>query len=293
MHDIVFIGHLCHDEDWGPEGRRGVHAGGAALYGAAAAARAGRRVAAHLLCSPSDVPALAPLRGLGVEVIPIPSRETTRVRVIHPDGNLENRRIVTLSYAGRFEEGMIPPLSARFVHLAGCNDHEFTPRFVRAMKERGYSLSADLQSFVRRNHPETGEMSFQDDPEAREVVGMLDRVKLDVTEARRLTGAPRVREALAVVSSWGCPEVVITATEGVHVRHGQEECFAPFTPRRTAGRTGRGDTTFGAYLAWRLDHDSRESARFAAALASLKMENPGPFAGSLEDVLRRMREGAG
>jgi hypothetical protein len=32
-----------------------------------------------------------------------------------------------------------------------------------------------------------------------------------------------------------------------------------------------------------------ESLRFAATLASIKMETPGPFRGSLEDVLSRMR----
>jgi sugar/nucleoside kinase (ribokinase family) len=59
--------------------------------------------------------------------------------------------------------------------------------------------------------------------------------------------------------------------------------------RSNEGRTGRGDTTFGAYLARRLDHSIEESLRFAAAVVSIKMESPGPFRGSIEDVLARMR----
>jgi hypothetical protein len=43
-------------------------------------------------------------------------------------------------------------------------------------------------------------------------------------------------------------------------------------------------------LAWRLDHDVAASLKFAAALVSIKMETPGPFRGSLEDVLKRIDE---
>jgi sugar/nucleoside kinase (ribokinase family) len=38
----------------------------------------------------------------------------------------------------------------------------------------------------------------------------------------------------------------------------------------------------------RLTHGPAESLKFAAALVSIKMETPGPFAGTLEDVLARM-----
>ncbi|MFL7792422.1 MAG: carbohydrate kinase, partial [Anaerolineae bacterium] len=56
------------------------------------------------------------------------------------------------------------------------------------------------------------------------------------------------------------------------------------------GRTGRGDTTFAAYLSWRQKHDVEKSLRFAAALVSLKMESPGPFQGTLDEVMKRIEE---
>jgi sugar/nucleoside kinase (ribokinase family) len=56
------------------------------------------------------------------------------------------------------------------------------------------------------------------------------------------------------------------------------------------GRTGRGDTTFAGYLARRLDEGPAEALRFAAALVSIKIETPGPFQGTLSDVLSRMNE---
>jgi hypothetical protein len=39
-----------------------------------------------------------------------------------------------------------------------------------------------------------------------------------------------------------------------------------------------------------MDHDVAESLKFAAAMVSIKMETPGPFAGTLDGVLKRMRE---
>jgi sugar/nucleoside kinase (ribokinase family) len=65
--------------------------------------------------------------------------------------------------------------------------------------------------------------------------------------------------------------------------------YEKFSNQSVVGRTGRGDTAFAAYLAYRLDHEVTESLRFAAALVSLKMESPGPFGGTLADVLARMQ----
>ncbi|MCE5265045.1 MAG: carbohydrate kinase, partial [Deltaproteobacteria bacterium] len=65
---------------------------------------------------------------------------------------------------------------------------------------------------------------------------------------------------------------------------------APFDPENLSGRTGRGDTCFISYVAWRMNHGIEESLRYAAALTSLKMEKPGPFLGTQEEVLARMKK---
>jgi sugar/nucleoside kinase (ribokinase family) len=38
----------------------------------------------------------------------------------------------------------------------------------------------------------------------------------------------------------------------------------------------------------RLKHGIEESLRYAAALTSIKMEKPGPFEGTMDEVLQRM-----
>ena len=72
----------------------------------------------------------------------------------------------------------------------------------------------------------------------------------------------------------------------------QTPCFfnEKFSNSNVSGRTGRGDTTFAAYLSRRLTYDVAESLKFAAALVSIKMETPGPFSGTLEDVMQRIKE---
>jgi sugar/nucleoside kinase (ribokinase family) len=55
--------------------------------------------------------------------------------------------------------------------------------------------------------------------------------------------------------------------------------------RQDSPGNGRGDTTIAAYMSWRRDHSPAESLKFAAALISIKMEKPGPFNGSLEEML--------
>ena len=86
--------------------------------------------------------------------------------------------------------------------------------------------------------------------------------------------------------------MLVTATEGVLARAEGRTLFRKFSNANSSGRTGRGDTTFAGYLAWRREHGVEESLRYAAALTSLKMETQGPFRGTAEQVLERLRRGA-
>ena len=113
-------------------------------------------------------------------------------------------------------------------------------------------------------------------------------MKLDITEAEILTGTRNLEEAGMLVEEWGAIETILTCSGGVFARYKGNTFFEKFSNRNSQGRTGRGDTVMGAYLVRRIDHDVQVSLSFAAALASIKMETPGPFRGSLEDVLARM-----
>lgn len=287
--DIAFIGHICFDEVIPFRGTPRVAPGSAVLCGALAAARVGKRVAVVTRMAPRDGSLLEPLRKNGVAVHVIPAAETTYVVTAHPSSDVDERRICHKANAGFFRLDDLPSLAAGRVHLAGISDREFDPAFIAGLQEEGRRVSADMQSFVRHLQPSSGDVDFRDVPGKEEIVRRLDAVKLDVVEARVLTGTGDLERAAGIIAAWGCPEVVITRADGVLALVEGKAFYEKFSNRSVAGRTGRGDTAFAAYLARRIDHDAPDALKFAAALASLKMETPGPFAGTLDDVLARMR----
>jgi sugar/nucleoside kinase (ribokinase family) len=288
--DLAFIGHMCLDEVVPYQGTPRVAPGSAVLCGALAAARVGKRVAVITRMAPQDRSILAPMQQAGIEIHLVPSAKTTSMKVVHPTSDVDERELTQLASAGFFALEEIPRLTARQVHLAGITDQEFDLELVRSLRQSVYRLSADMQSFVRQVQPGTGQIAFRDVPEKAEIARHLDMVKLDVVEAKLLTGSDDLETAARTVERWGCPEVVITRADGVLARAGGRTFYEKFTNRSVVGRTGRGDTTFAGYMARRLDDGPAEALRFAAALVSIKMETPGPFQGTLDDVLSRMNE---
>lgn len=289
MYDVTFIGHMCFDEIVPFQGEAVVAPGSAVLCGAMAAVRTGKRIAVVVRMAEEDRDIIRPMRDAGIDVFIDPTDVTTYNRVVHPTADVDVREMVMLRDSGLFKAETLPLFDSRCVHLAGISDREFDLELMRGLKAKGYSLSTDMQSFVRQVDPETREIHFRDVPEKREIISMLDKVKLDVVEGELLTGRSDIVQAAAIIESWGCPEVVVTQSEGVVALVEGREYYEKFSNRSIVGRTGRGDTTFASYLCRRLGRDPAESLKFAAALVSLKMETPGPFSGTLEDVLERMR----
>jgi sugar/nucleoside kinase (ribokinase family) len=289
-YDVAFVGHMCWDEITHLGGEPAVAPGSAVLCGAMVAARVGKRVAAVVKMSEKDAHILQPMKDVGVDTYLVPSDVTTYSRVVHESENMDQRRLFLVRSAGLITMNDMPPLDARCLHLAGISDSEFDLRLIRGLQENDFSLSVDMQSFVRHIDPATREIRFEDVREKEAIVSAMDKVKLDVVEAKILTGTDDLEKASQIVASWGCPEVVITHAQGVLARVNGATFYEKFSNTSNRGRTGRGDTTFSAYLCWRLDHDVATSLKFAAALVSIKMESVGPFKGTLEDVARRIEE---
>jgi len=288
--DITFIGHMCYDEIKPYTGGATIAPGSAVLCGAMAAARVGKKVAVITKMSPKDAHILEPMKEIGIKTFLIPAPETTYMKVIHLTNNVDEREIFQSKNAGYFSFAEIPAFQSKHVHLAGITDQEFTLDFIIDMKNAGYNLSVDMQSFVRQVNSKTGNISMSDVPEKLELLRYFDKVKLDVVEAKMLTKKSEILKSAQTFIDWGSPEIVITQANGVLARANGSTCYKRFTNRSNRGRTGRGDTTFAGYLSWRMEHGLEESTAFAAALASIKMETPGPFAGTLEDVQKRMKK---
>jgi sugar/nucleoside kinase (ribokinase family) len=288
-YDLVFIGHVTIDEIDAKEGSAVGVPGGAPYFGTFAACWSKKRIAVVTRMAQEDAPLLEPLKAAGIDVYLQPVPSTTRMRVVHPTGNPDERLMFQTQNAGFFVSADVPPLEPCLIHLGALTDREFTLEFMQQLKQRGFRLSVDMQDFVRQVDTETGVIHFRDVPNKRELVGLADVVKLDIVEAEVLTGTANKEKAAKLVEEWGAIDTILTSSDGALVRSKGNTYFERYTNRSSQGRTGRGDTTTGAYLARRIDHPVQESLRFAVALASIKMETPGPFRGSIEEVLARMR----
>ena len=289
-YDITFVGHMCYDEIIPFGGKPHIAPGSAVLCGAMVAGRIGKNVAAVVKMAKKDEHILQPMRDVGIDTYLIPSAETTYSRVLHESANVDERKLTLVKSAGLISITDVPKLNSTCVHLAGISDTEFDMPLMQGLKARGCGLSADMQNFVRHVTPVTHDIEFSDVANKKEIAAMMDKLKLDVVEARILTGTEDLEKAAIIVESWGCPEVLITHSQGVLARVKGVTYYEKFSNSNVSGRTGRGDTTFAGYLSWRLDHDVRTSLKFAAALVSIKMETPGPFKGTLADVAKRLKE---
>lgn len=134
-------------------------------------------------------------------------------------------------------------------------------------------------------------MLFQDWEDKLTYLPYLDFLKTDAAEAEILTGlTDRVAAAKQLVD-WGAKEVLISHNSEMLCYNGKELHTCPVKARNLSGRTGRGDTTTGAYLAMRLTGASmKEALLYATACVSLKMEAPGVFRGTRADVEAYIRE---
>jgi len=280
-YDVVAIGHLDKGRIVrGSESRQAV--GGAVYYGGAVLARLGLKVAVVTRLAREDAWMLEELRSFGIEVFPVWTPETTGIENYHPDPDSDFRRCRPLGFAGTFREEDLPDVEARLFYVGTIFADEVDLPFLRAVAARG-PLALDAQGCLRVLVG--GELVTDGWPEAPQALPLVRHLKVDDREAEALTGEGNLVVAARKLAELGPEEVILTHGKGVLVLAGGELYEAPFEPRSLAGRTGRGDTCFAAYLGRRLLGDlPPEATKFAAALTTMKLERPGPFRGSLAEV---------
>lgn len=296
--DIIMMGHISKDiiiDELGNEARL---FGGALLYSSIAAARAGAHVLAITKAAREDFVALdAAKREKGIELVALESPQSTSIRNIFLSSDHERRETVLISRAEPFSATDIPAgTSAKIIDLAGLFVGELPDSLIGELAARA-SIAVDAQGLLREAQSD-GRMLFRDWKNKLRYMPSVSYFKADAAEAEILTGTNDREKAARMIASWGRradgrePEVMVTHNTEVIVLVNGKIYRAPFTPSNLSGRTGRGDTTFASYLTWRLAHDPQDSVRFAAALCSIKMEKPGPFSGTLDDVFARMERDA-
>ena len=284
IYDITMIGHISRDiMIYGEDEQR--FTGGPVIYSSIAAARSGKKVHVITKCSSEDDKALDVMRENGVEVTRQDSPVSTSIENIYLSEDRERRHVRLLSRATPFLPEEFPNISSRIYHMAGLFRGEIPDEVIPFLAEKG-EVGIDAQGLLRCS--EEGKLLFRNWDRMGDLMEYITYFKADAAEAEILTGEKDREKAAEILHRRGADEVILTHNNEVIVQTRDGLFRAPFTPSNLSGRTGRGDTTFAAYMAKRLDTAPQEAVSYAAALCSIKMEQPGPFSGTVEDVLARM-----
>jgi len=278
--DIMMIGHIAKDK-LVVDGRSENSLGGAVYYGGIALRRLGVSVAVVTRLHPDDYPRLEELERAGVQVFAAPALETSGIENIYDSADMERRVCKPLGFAGPFQMADMPNISARIYAVVPIISGEVDLSLLRSLAARG-PVALDVQGFVRVR--DNGQLVFKQWPQMAEGLVHVTYLKVDRAEAELLTGQTDLQLAARQLAELGPREIVVTQSSGVTVFAGGKLYEAPFTPRSLAGRTGRGDTCFAAYLGKRLNSPPQEACRFAAAVTTLKQEQPGPWQGVPAEV---------
>ena len=284
-YDLLIAGHITHDQ-LVDRGRESWFTGGGAFFASFAARRSGASVLTVTRLAAADLGLLQPLEAEGVEVVAVPGSTTTSIRNVFETADPDRRTVTLLAQGEAFRLEDFPAVEASTCLLTGLFRGEIPDELLQPLSDH-WPLALDLQGVLRTSRD--GLFSWQDWPAKRRLLPRVSFLKADALEAEVIAGTADRAEAARRLAGWGAREVLITHSSEVLVYDGRELAAAPFEPANLSGRSGRGDTCFGSYLARRLTHGVRESLAYAAALTSLKMEKPGPFRGTVEQVLSRMK----
>lgn len=292
-YDVAFVGNYTRDTIVSAAGTRMVDGGGFNYGAHAAAAMVSQegiplRVAAITRLARENWQAVERLEGLGVDVLARETPRSTCVRLEYPSSNPDERVMYVASSAGTFSVEQVAEVEAQAFVLSPSFRGEVELDVIDALAAKGTRVALDAQGWVRVERE--GRLAYEEWPEAGLFLRRVSVLKADLVEAGWLTGEAEIHRAARLLADLGPEEIVLTHRDGLLVYAGGEFCETGFYPAALVGRSGRGDTCLGSYVAKRLSAGPAEATTWAAALTSLKMEKEGPFRGTSQDVERLIRE---
>jgi sugar/nucleoside kinase (ribokinase family) len=189
---------------------------------------------------------------------------------------VDNRNLYVKTTAGTILPDYLDDFQAKAIAVSPSLRGEVEPDFFAILRKKTDALLAvDVQGFVRVLRGET--LVYEPWSEMPEVLKNLDILKSDAVEAEFLTGEKDIEKAAAVYAGLGVKEIVLTHSDGVLIYADGECHHFKFHASSMAGRSGRGDTCMGSYVAKRISLSPREAGKWAAAATSLKVERVGVF----------------
>ena len=280
-YDVLCIGNYTKDTIISPSGTKIVD-GGAVNYAAHAAVRLGLKVAVVTRLAKEDERVVEKFTQSGIVCYVTYTTQSTLLKLEYPTADPDIRTLSVTSTAGSITVKEIENIDARAAVIGSSLRGEVGMDVIRALKDKKVVVAADMQGFVRVLRG--AELKYEPWDEIASTLALVDVVKSDAVEAEFLTGEADIYKAVKIFANMGPREVVLTHKDGLLIYADGKSHEMNFYPARLDGRSGRGDTCIGTYMAMRLSMAPREAGIWAAAVTSLKMENPGPFNRSMEEI---------
>jgi sugar/nucleoside kinase (ribokinase family) len=289
MYDICCIGHITSDKVVTP-GSVMHMPGGTANYFSNALSKIDTRYLLVTSIADAETHYVDDLQKKGVEVNVHPGKHTVHFENIYGD-NPDKRMQNVLQTADPFTAGQLQDIDSKIFHLGPLLADDIPVGLIKLLAAKG-TVSLDVQGYLRRvvNH----KVYPAGWPEKRKALRYVSILKADEIELQSLTGIEDVREAAMLLADWGVSEVVVTnGSKGSFIySKGNFYSIPAYRPQLIVDATGCGDTYMAGYLYRRVKGaDIQRAGEFAAAMASLKMESPGPFTGTDADVLQILEKG--
>ena len=288
QYDVLVIGPVSLDHNIDYLGNERKEVGGAVVASGFAAARSGNRTALFTKLNSADADIHQRFDPSGADLYWAESKATCSIRNQYFTADKEKRACTSMGVCDPFRFEELPDIDTKIYHFAGLVYGDFDGELFEKASKHG-KVAVDVQCLLRHVEPDKT-MAFHDWAEKLKYLPCIDYLKTDAAEAEILTGLTDRVEAAKLLYSWGAKEVLITHNTEVLAYDGEKIYTCPIKARNLSGRTGRGDTTFAGYITERQHASIEEALLYCTALVSLKMETPGPFMGTREDVLNYIRE---
>ena len=263
--------------------------GGGVNYSANAALALGRKVAAIMRLALEDFHVVRALEEVGITVFATATPSSTLMRLEYPNDNPDERTLTVADTAGAFTVEQVREVDSKAFVISPSIQGEVPLEVVQELRRKDALISADAQGFIRIRHPD-GRLEHTEWPERHVILPLVDILKADAVEAESITGESDIRQAARALAALGSREVIITHRDGIVLLAEGQFFEADFHAESMLGRSGRGDTCVGSYVAARLEHPPEEALRWSAAVTSLKVAVPGPIRRRREEIVALMEQ---
>lgn len=283
MYNICCIGHITLDRIITPQ-TDVFMPGGTAWYFSKAIRNLDTKYLLITSLATTEKKFAAQLTDEGTEVKLFTSGATLYFENIYGD-NTDQRTQRVLQTADAFTTTQVSETSAGIFHLGTLMAGDIPLDVIKALALKG-KVSADVQGYLRKlNGCNVTATDWRDKMEALPFIHFL---KVNEQEMEALTGTSNVEQAARQLQYWGAKEIIITLGSMGSVIYYQQNFYRipAYAPAKVTDATGCGDTYMAGYLYGRSKGKLPEEAgKFAAAMATLKIQTQGPFTGTEEDIL--------